>query len=1396
MNGWQFWIDRGGTFTDVVARTPEGRLVTRKLLSENPEVYADAAVHGIRDVLGLAPGEPVPREAIEVVKMGTTVATNALLERKGEPTLLVITAGFGDALRIGYQARPEIFARQIVLPQMLYARVEEVTERVAADGAVLRPLDLADLQPRLERALADGLRAVAIVCMHGYRYPAHERRIAALARQVGFAQVSTSHETSPLIKLVGRGDTTTVDAYLSPILRRYVDRVAAALGGVRLQFMQSNGGLTDAALFQGKDAILSGPAGGIVGAREIALRAGYQRIITFDMGGTSTDVAHYAGELERVYETQVAGIRLRAPMLDIHTVAAGGGSICRFDGQRLRVGPESAGADPGPASYRRGGPLTVTDCNVMLGRLQPEYFPAVFGPAQDQPLDRHRVRELFAQLAAQMVASGGPEFTPLELAQRFLHIAVEHMALAIKTISVQRGHDVSRYALVCFGGAGGQHACAVADALNMHEVVLHPLAGVLSAYGMGIAEVRALREQSVELALGDAGAAARIAACIAALREAALEELAEQGLGRDSVTVAASVQVRYEGSDTALAVAFGPISEMSSAFRDRCRERFGFVLEDRPLVAATCVVEAVAGLRREAAIAPEEEVFSEPVALTQVDAVFGGTLRSVRLYRREDLHAGQVVAAPAIVIEANATVVLEPGWQARVRPGGMLVLRRVAARPAREYVGTDRDPGLLEIFNSRFMSIAEQMGYTLQNTAHSVNIKERLDFSCALFDAAGGLVANAPHMPVHLGSMSASVRAVLRRFGTEMTPGDVFVLNDPYEGGTHLPDITVITPVFSADRCDILFHVASRGHHADIGGITPGSMPAFSRHVDEEGVLIEPMRLVQGGVFQTREVLRRLMRGAYPARNPEQNLADLRAQVAANARGVAELERMVAHYGVGTVQAYMRHVQQNAAAAVRAVIPRLRPGQFRYPLDNGAVVAVRVDVDRRRERIIVDFTGTSGLRDDNFNAPVAIARAAVLYVFRTLIDDDIPLNEGCLEPLEIVMPADCMLDPRPPAAVVAGNVETSQVITDALYGALGELAAAQGTMNNLTFGNVRHQYYETVCGGSGAGPGFDGTDAVQTHMTNSRLTDPEVLETRFPVRVDVFALRRGSGGRGRFRGGDGVVRRLCFTEEMEVVILANRRRVAPFGLDGGGAGQPGRTRIERADGTVEILGSCDRRTVHPGDAILLETPGGGAWGPARQGVPEGTTPPFSLPALRDPLDPAGVVAPLREEGEDLPVIRLRDRRLAGHDPDVVALGPADHRLRVVLVQVDDQELRLDRPDELHAPLGVVVAANESAWRVAPLRAVKATLAEGEDGGDGAVRVEAVALDRVVRAALEKGGDVRDHVPVAHVTLEINVIDRGHRRVAAAAGGRRGDQGGKGEVTQAFRVHAGVLSRQS
>ncbi|WP_038051094.1 hydantoinase B/oxoprolinase family protein [Thioalkalivibrio sp. ALJ1] len=1211
LTGWDFWVDRGGTFTDLVARDPEGRLHTRKLLSENPEAYADAAVQGIRDLLGLAADAAIPTAAIHEVRMGTTVATNALLERKGEPALLVITEGLEDALAIGHQARPDLFARAIRLLPPVYERVEPVRERVNAAGQVLQVPDLEALRPRLQAALDDGIRAVAIVCLHGYRYPAHEQAVAALAREVGFDEVATSHATSPLIKLVPRGETTVVDAYLSPVLRRYVDQVAGELGEVPLRFMQSHGGLVDAARFRGRDAILSGPAGGIVGALRTAQPLGFDRLITFDMGGTSTDVAHLAGELERRQESEVAGARLRVPMLDIHTVAAGGGSICRFDGIRLRVGPESAGARPGPACYGQGGPLTVTDCNLLLGRLRPEYFPAVFGPDRDRPLDPEPVKQQFAELADAVAQAADEGPTPEALAEGLLQIAVEHMAQAIKTISVQRGHDVSRYALVCFGGAGGQHACRVAEQLGMRHILFHPLGGVLSAYGMGLGELRALRERSLEQPLGTEYLPA-IKQALAAESEAATAALAEQGVAPASMRVEQRLHLRLAGSDTALEVPAGDLETMMQAFATAYRDRYGFAPPDRELVVAIAAAEAIAAAdpveaksaaRRAASVGAAPEADCVPM-------VVAGTCRDVPLYRREVLQPGMRLAGPAIVIESTATLVLEPGWDGQIEPDGTLRLERAEAsgrsaeRPAADAV---RDPVLLEVFNNRLMAIADQMGFTLRNTAHSVNIKERLDFSCALFDADGHLVANAPHMPVHLGSMGASVRAVAEAFADDLRPGDAYVLNDPYNGGTHLPDITVVTPVFVADTgavtenlqdrsAELAFYVASRGHHADVGGITPGSMPAFSSTLAEEGVLIPPTRLLRDGQFAADALRARLTKAEWPARNPEQNRADLQAQVAANRKGLEELGRLLDEYGLGVVTAYMRHVLDNAREAVQRLIPRLSPGSFVYALDNGA--EVHVAVEHTGDRLRIDFTGTSAARGDNFNAPASIVRAATLYVLRTLLEDAIPLNDGCLEPVDLVIPKGCLLNPEPPAAVVAGNVETSQVVTDALFGALGMQAAAQGTMNNLTFGNAEHQYYETIAGGAGAGPDFDGASAVQTHMTNSRLTDPEVLESRFPVRVERFAYRRGSGGKGRHRGGDGVIRRLGFDQAMEVVLLANRRRVPPFGLEGGEAGALGEDAILRADGRRERMEGCDRCEVEPGDAIEIHTPGGGGFGQA------------------------------------------------------------------------------------------------------------------------------------------------------------------------------------------------------
>ncbi|MAX62968.1 MAG: 5-oxoprolinase [Rhodospirillaceae bacterium] len=1195
-DGWQFWIDRGGTFTDVVGRKPDGTLLTHKLLSENPEAYSDAAVQGIRDLLGLKKGDPIPSDKIDAVKMGTTVATNALLERKGDRTLLVVTKGFRDQLRIAYQARPRLFDRNIILPELLYDRVEEVVERIDAKDAVLTPLDLDDLRPKLQAAFDDGIRSVAIVLMHAYRVPDHEIKIADLARDIGFTQVSTSHETSPLIKFVGRGDTTVVDAYLSPILGRYVRQVAGELGDVRLQFMQSNGGLTDAKLFQGKDAILSGPAGGIVGSVKTAEQAGFDQVITFDMGGTSTDVAHYNGEYERAFETLVAGVRMRAPMMLIHTVAAGGGSICQFDGARFRVGPESAGANPGPAAYRRGGPLAVTDCNVMLGKLQPQFFPPVFGPNQNEPLDADAVHKKFAALAKEVEAATGEARSPEEIAEGFLKIAVENMANAIKKISVQRGYDVTEYALQCFGGAGGQHACLIADTLGMTKVLIHPFAGVLSAYGMGLADIRAMRERSVEQPL-DEGLLSRLNTELDGMATEAEKELIRQDVPKDRTEILRKVHIRYDGSDTALEVPFGSLDAMSEAFKEAYRSRFGFLMGSKGLVASALSVEAI-GRTFDLSVDDLATRQATPEPMETITAYMAGKSVQAPAYDRDKMAPGQKIKGPAIVVERTGTNVVEPGWEAEMTAIGNLILTRVEALPRQVAIGTTSDPVMLEVFNNLFMSIAEQMGYTLQNTAYSVNIKERLDFSCAVFDSSGNLIANAPHMPVHLGSMGESVRAVVRNNEGGIKPGDAYVLNNPYNGGTHLPDVTVVTPVFDEAGSRILFFVASRGHHSDIGGRTPGSAPPDSKHIDEEGVLIDNFKLVDQGRYREEDFRKVLLGAKYPARNPDQNLADLRAQLAANEKGVQELGKMVDHFGLDTVEAYMGHVQDNAEESVRRVIDVLKDGSFDYPMDNGQTVRVKITIDKPNRGATVDFTGTSPQGQNNFNAPAAVCKAAVLYVFRTLVDDDIPMNEGCLKPIDIILPEDCMLNARYPGAVIAGNVETSQIVTDALYGALGVMAAAQGTMNNFVWGNDRYQYYETVCGGSGAGPDFDGTDAVHTHMTNSRLTDPEILEWRLPVLLESFEIRKGSGGVGRHHGGDGVRRRVRFLEAMDVVILANHRIVPPYGMAGGGDAAVGRNWIERTDGSIEMMTATDMRAVEAGDVFVLETPGGGGYGKA------------------------------------------------------------------------------------------------------------------------------------------------------------------------------------------------------
>jgi 5-oxoprolinase (ATP-hydrolysing) len=1267
---WEFWIDRGGTFTDVVGRRPNGTLVAHKLLSDNPEAYRDAAVQGIRNLLGLQKGEPIPPGRVGAVKMGTTVATNALLERKGERTVLLTTKGFRDALRIGYQARPKIFAKHIIKPEMLFERVVEIDERMLADGTIERAVDLAVARVELERAIADGIKAVAIVFMHAYRYPEHERAVAELARKLGFPQVSVSHEVSPLIKLVGRGDTTVVDAYLSPILRRYVatvghelikgnagattfpppsrarDREGGTIGSecantplpkpppqggmepaagsgeamrhskpaasaehIRLMFMMSSGGLTAADLFQGKDAILSGPAGGVVGMAETGREAGFKKLIGFDMGGTSTDVSHYDGEYERAFETEVAGVRMRAPMMLIHTVAAGGGSILHFDGTRFRVGPDSAAANPGPKCYRRGGPLALTDANVMVGKLIPDFFPKIFGPEQDLPLDADAVREGFAELAKQV---GGKSLE--EIADGFIKIAVENMANAIKKISVQRGYDVTRYALNCFGGAGGQHACLVADALGMTKVLIHPFSSLLSAYGMGLADIRATRQQAIEEMFGPQSLAA-LRREGSRLGQEAKAEVAGQGVPATKVKVVVRAHIRYAGTDTALVVDAGTLAKMKSAFEKAHKARFGFIDRGKQLLIEAVSVEAIGGGAkfRERAHMLKQAKLSSPARLTQFFS--GGARHQAAVYTREQLGPGSKVPGPAIIIEPHQTVVVEDGWRAVITAKNHLLLERVVPLARTKPIGTQADPIMLEVFNNLFMSIAEQMGVSLQNTAYSVNIKERLDFSCAVFDENGSLVANAPHMPVHLGSMDRAVETVIRENKGKIRPGDVYLLNAPYNGGTHIPDLTVCTPVFAASlpssasrggkerrpmhrkkKPRILFWVASRGHHADIGGIAPGSMSPLATTIDEEGIYIDNFKLVDRGKFREQALYDLLTHAKYPARNPQQNVNDLKAQIAANEKGVQELRKMVAQFGLPVVHAYMKHVQDNAAESVRRVIDRLHDCEFSYESDQGSVIKVRITVDKQKREATVDFTGTSPQQGTNFNAPEPVTRAAVLYVFRVMVDDDIPMNAGCLRPIRIIIPENSMLKPRYPAAVVAGNVEVSQFVTDTLFGALGAMAGAQGTMNNVNFGNDKHQYYETICSGSPAGPGFPGTDAVHTHMTNTRLTDPEVLEFRYPVVLEDFHIRKGSGGRGKWSAGDGVIRTIRFLEKMEYTILSGHRRIRPFGLAGGEDGQIGENWVRRNDGRMERLKGADATVVSAGEAIIIQTPTAGGYG--------------------------------------------------------------------------------------------------------------------------------------------------------------------------------------------------------
>ena len=1194
---WQFWIDRGGTFTDIVAKKPDGKIIIDKLLSENSDAYKDAAVAGIRRILDLKNEDKIPTDIISSVKMGTTVATNALLERKGDRTLLLITKGFGDLLRIGYQNRPLLFDLNIKLPELLYERVVEVSERLNEKGEVVTELNEEEVRNSLIKAKSDGINSVAIAFMHSYINPDHENKIEQIAKEENFNQISVSHKVSPLIKLVGRGDTTVVDAYLSPILRRYVNQVSEELQDTKstqLMFMQSNGGLTDANLFQGKDALLSGPAGGVVSMTQTGKQAGFNKLIGFDMGGTSTDVCHFAGEFERSFETELAGVRIRAPMMQINTVAAGGGSILSYKDGRFQVGPESAGAIPGPASYGRGGPLTVTDCNVLLGKLNPDFFPKVFGKTGDQPLNFEIVKKKFLDLSDIISKEKNePMMDIFKMAEGFLKIAVENMANAIKKISIQKGYDVTNYMLNCFGGAGGQHACNVADSLGISNVMIHPYAGVLSAYGMGLAEIRSIREGHFEKNITNILDADNL---IEILSSQAKKDLNDQDISDASIILLKNAFLHYKGSHQNLEIKFDTPENMRKSFEQEHKKRFGFFVEDREIFIEMLTVEAV-GKKTENYdfLNPNTSTTkANPIAFKKM--YVNGSEINTPIYKRDELIIGQNISGPAIIVEATGTNIIDDGWSGTLDKHYNLILSRVEEKKLQKGIGTSVDVVMLEVFNNLFMNIAEQMGATLANTAYSVNIKERLDFSCALFNNEGSLVANAPHVPVHLGSMSEAIKTVVRLNKDNIYPDDVFVLNAPFNGGTHLPDVTVITPVFDKNGKEIIFFVASRGHHADIGGKTPGSGPPDSKHIEEEGVLIDNFKLFDKGIFREQEMRKILSSGKYPCRNIEHNMADLAAQVAANKTGIHEINSMIDQFGIETVHAYMNHVQDNAEESIRNAIVNLKQGEYEYELDNGEFIRVNVKIDKKNREAIIDFTGTAPKNPFNYNAPMAVCYAVILYVFRTLVGNNIPLNEGCFKPIKIIIPNNSMINAKYPSAVIAGNTEVSQLTCNALFGALGVIAGSQATMNNFIWGNDTIQNYETICGGTGAGPNFHGTSAIQTHMTNTRSTDPEVLETRFPVRLEEFSIRKNSGGKGKFNGGDGVTRKLRFLEPMTVTTLCSHRKVKPFGLNGGSPGDCGKEWLERTDGSILNLNGNDSCEVEPNDLFVMETPGGGGFG--------------------------------------------------------------------------------------------------------------------------------------------------------------------------------------------------------
>jgi 5-oxoprolinase (ATP-hydrolysing) len=1266
MNRWEFWIDVGGTFTDCVAHSPDRRLLTCKVLSSavtkgtverrldaativdatrraDPtdfwtgyEIrFVDAAgtvVHStrvtsfqkdagllmlvdappprvdsgfryelvsdeeapllaIRLILGLSRRQPMPPL---LVKLGTTRGTNALLTRTGARTAFVTTRGFGDILLIGNQDRPRLFDLAIEKPTPLFEQFVEIDERIDASGNVLRAPSPEAIRKQLESVRSAGIKSLAICLLHSFANAAHEEIVDRIARETGFAEISTSSRLSPLIKIVSRGDTTAVDGYLNPILRAYVERLQQSLGPGQLKLMTSAGGLVDAGRFVGKDSILSGPAGGVIGFSRVAQRAGFPKSIGFDMGGTSTDVSRFDGIFEREFETKKAGVRIVAPMLAVETVAAGGGSICDFDGVKLIVGPASAGADPGPASYGRGGPLTVTDVNLFLGKLPPERFPF--------PLDRPAVTARLESLCQRIAASpSGRNFARAELAQGFIDVANANMVRAIRKISVAKGYDPAEYVLVTFGGAGGQHSCAVARALGICQVLMHPHAGVLSAYGIGLADVRRFRERAVlqPYSTKTLGALTRL---FQEMETEARREVLADGVSEANLQPPArSLDLRYQGVESTINVPWPADGDFAARYGQLHEQLYGYRREGRALEIVAARVEVV-GTLPEPPDPAVDSVLRRPGPSTTTETWFDGKPHATPVFFREEIRPGDEFDGPAIVCEPTSIVVVDPGFHATILSRGELLLVDQAETNTNATT-TEVDPVQLEIFNNLFASVAEQMGVTLQRTAISTNVKERLDFSCALFSVAGELVVNAPHIPVHLGAMGETVKHILAD-NPDLVPGDVFVTNDPYRGGSHLPDVTVVTPVHHTETGRLLFVTASRAHHAEIGGIVPGSMPPFSKFLGEEGVLISNFKLVEKGRSREDELRQLLLSGPYPTRNVEDNLADIAAQVAANELGVRQLRELVERYSLPVVTAYMEHIQRAAAQKMRLALTAIPDGTYAHTdhLDDGSLITV--SIDKKKDQATVDFTGTGPVLATNLNANRAIVTAAVLYVFRCLIGEDIPLNSGVLEPVTIILPT-CLLNPPAAAdpsrspAVVGGNVETSQRVVDTLLGALGVAAASQGTMNNLTFGDTSFGYYETICGGSGATRNADGADAVHTHMTNTRLTDPEVLERRYPVRIHGFRIRPDSGGPGARSGGNGVIREIEFLRPVVVSMLSERRGpYPPFGLENGEPGALGRNTLRRA-GTEqsEDLGGKFRLDAGPGDVLRIETPGGGGFGP-------------------------------------------------------------------------------------------------------------------------------------------------------------------------------------------------------